>query len=83
MCLNLKTISLNKKQKTYENRHKKTHSVVLPVLLGQLITSLLPLTVVPCGEVPAALTLSSLGVATVAVPVALARLALREAPEAR
>lgn len=50
---------------------------------AQLITSLLPLTVVPRGEVPAALTLSGLGVAIVAVAVALARPALREAPEAR
>lgn len=38
---------------------------------------------VPCGEVPAVLTLSGLRVAAVAVPIALALLALREAPEAR
>lgn len=38
---------------------------------------------VPCGEVPAALTLSGLRVAAVAVAIAVARPALRVAPEAR
>lgn len=50
---------------------------------GQWITRLLPLTVVPSGEVPAALTLSGLRVAAVAMTVTMARPALREAPEAR
>lgn len=42
-----------------------------------------PLTVVSGGEVPAALTLSGLRVAVLAVAVTVTRSALREAPEAR
>lgn len=42
-----------------------------------------PLTVVSGGEVPAALTLSGLRVAVVAVAVTMTRPALREAPETR
>lgn len=42
-----------------------------------------PLTVVSSGEVSAALALSSLRVAVLAVAVTLARPAVREAPEAR